>query len=90
MKVLSPKSHLVSYAHVPNSVLAQWEKSHDGLALKKSMRTGPLPDYKDFGHWCLSYFMGEVDRKKIQVLRPYVLHSFQYFSIINLIFFNSL
>ena len=46
------KSDLVSYAHVPNSVLAQWEKSHDGLALKKSRRPGPLPDYKDFGHWC--------------------------------------
>ena len=31
---------------------ASWvRKSRDGLALKKSTRPRPLPDYKDFGHY---------------------------------------
>ena len=48
-KVSSPKSRSVSYAHAPDSLLAQLEESGDGLALKKSTRPGPLPDYKNFG-----------------------------------------
>ena len=35
-----------------DSLLASPKKSRHWLGLKKRARPRPLPDYKDFGHWC--------------------------------------
>ena len=44
-----------SYARVPDSLLAEWEKSRVGLALKKITRPGLLPNYKDLDQRCLFF-----------------------------------